>query len=72
MGSQNNHQNLKEKISLRRLLIALLIVLATTAVVVGLIWWKLNPIIETQNDFIKSLEDQIKTTSEKIHNFSSD
>ena len=57
----------KEKISIRRLLIIILFVLITVIVVNGLIWWRLNPIIESQNDSIHSLENQIKIISQKIN-----
>ena len=56
-----------KKVSFRRLSLTIIIILLTAIVFGGLIWWQYKPLIDAKSDYIKSLENQITNTTEKIH-----
>ena len=71
MDKETNMKRIN-KLSLQRLLIIVLFVLLTAATVCGLIYWRLNVVIKIQDEQIKMLINQIETTSENIHELSSE
>lgn len=70
MDKEFNLKNMKERFSLQRLMIVVLFVLLIAVIVCGLIYWRLNKVIKTQDEQIKVLTNQIETTSGKIHELS--
>lgn len=65
-------QYVNKRFSGKRLAILIIFVLLVTNVVCGLIYWRLNEVIKSQDEQIKSLTNQINTISEKIHQLSSE
>ena len=62
---ENDHEKLNQ-FSWRRLSIVVIFVLFSAIVICGLIYWRLNNVIKIQNEEIKTLTNQINSTSEKI------
>jgi len=71
MDQETNLKSIK-KLSVQRLLIVVLFVLLTATTVCGLIYWRLDGVIKTQDEQIKMLSNQIDYTSGKIHELSSE
>ena len=63
---------LKDKLSVKRLLITILFVVLSALLAGGIIWYKYQMVIDSQQEQIDMLQNQIDTLNEQIGELSED
>ncbi len=70
MNKEIDQTTTDKKFSEKRLALLGILVLVSAAIVCGLVYWRLNQVIQIKNDQKHTLTEQINTTSKKINTVS--
>ena len=71
MNEETDQKTTDNKFSGRRIALLTVLVLLSTGIICGLVYWKSDQVVQIKNSQIHSLTEQINTTSEQIHDLSS-